>query len=90
MSVSTIQADDHREACGYARRAGQAPPDLTGTPFGSPEMLKAMQDMTSAFDDDVVQALIPYIDSTFRTLRDRDHRAMAAFSMEVCRHFRSR
>ena len=33
-------------AYGYARRAGQAPPDLTGKPFGSPEMLKAMQDMT--------------------------------------------
>ena len=28
---------------GYARRAGQARPDLTGSPFGSPEMLKAMR-----------------------------------------------
>ena len=68
-------------AYGYARRAGQAPPDLSGRPFGSPEMLKAMQDMTSAFEDDVTQALIPYIDSTFRTLPDRDHRAMAGLSM---------
>jgi enterochelin esterase family protein len=64
-------------AYGYARRAGQAPPDLTGKPFGSPEMLKAMQDMASSFEDDVTQVLIPYIDSTFRTLSDRDHRAMA-------------
>jgi enterochelin esterase-like enzyme len=68
-------------AYGYARRAGQPPPDLTGKPFGSPEMLKAMQDMASAFEDDVTQALIPYIDFTFRTLSDRDHRAMAGLSM---------
>jgi enterochelin esterase-like enzyme len=68
-------------AYGYARRAGQAPPDLTGKRFGSPEMLKAMQDMAAAFEDDVIQVLIPYIDSTFRTLSDRDHRAMAGLSM---------
>jgi len=68
-------------AYGYARRAGQPPPDLTGKPFGSPEMLKAMQDMAATFEDDVTQALIPYIDSTFRTLSDRDHRAMAGLSM---------
>ena len=68
-------------AYGYARRAGQAPPDLTGKPFGSPEMMKAMRDMSAAFEDDVTQALIPYIDSTFRTLADRDHRAMAGLSM---------
>jgi enterochelin esterase family protein len=67
-------------AYGYARRAGQ-PPDLTEKAFGSPEMMKAMQEMTKAFEDDVTQALIPYIDSTFRTLADRDHRAMAGLSM---------
>jgi enterochelin esterase-like enzyme len=68
-------------AYGYARRAGQVPPDLNGKPFGSPEMLKAMQDMSAVFEDDMTQALIPYIDSTFRTLSDRDHRAMAGLSM---------
>jgi enterochelin esterase family protein len=68
-------------AYGYARRAGQPAPDLTGKPFGSREMLKAMQDMASAFEDDVTQALIPYIDSSFKTLSDRDHRAMAGLSM---------
>src|SRR5438034_10009941 len=56
-------------------------PDLTGKPFGSPEMLKTMRDMAAAFEDDVTQVLIPYIDSHFRTLTDRDHRAMAALSM---------
>jgi enterochelin esterase family protein len=68
-------------AYGYARRAGEAPPDLTGKPFGSPEMMKAMQDMAVAFEEDVTRVLIPYIDSTFRTLSDRDHRAMAGLSM---------
>jgi enterochelin esterase-like enzyme len=68
-------------ANGYARRAGQPTPDLAGKPFGSPEMRKAMQDMMSAFEDDMTQALIPFIDSTFRTMPDRDHRAMAGLSM---------
>ena len=68
-------------AYGYAHRAGQKPTDLFAKPFGSPEMLKAMQEMAAAFEDDVTQALIPYIDSTFRTLSDRDHRAMAGLSM---------
>jgi len=57
-------------AYGYARRAG-VPPDLTPKPFGSPEMRKEMQDMAAVFEDDVTQSLIPYIDSTFRTLSDR-------------------
>jgi len=68
-------------AYGYARRAGQPAPDLTGKPFGSPEMLKAMQEMAAAFEGDVTEALIPFIDSTFRTMTDRDHRAMAGLSM---------
>jgi enterochelin esterase family protein len=68
-------------AYGYAHRAGEAPVDLFAKGFGSPEMLKAMQDMAAAFEDDVTQALIPYIDSTFRTLSDREHRAMAGLSM---------
>jgi enterochelin esterase family protein len=68
-------------ANGYARRAGQPAPDLAGKPFGSPEMRKLMQDMMSAFEDDMTQALIPFIDSTFRTIPDRDHRAMAGLSM---------
>ena len=68
-------------AYGYARRAGAVPPDLTGKPFGSPEMMKAMQDMAAAFEADVTDALIPFIDTTFRTIADRDHRAMAGLSM---------
>ena len=68
-------------AYGYARRAGQPVRDMTNVEFGSPEMMKAMQESTAAFEDDVTQALIPFIDSTFRTHKDRDHRAMAGLSM---------
>ena len=68
-------------AYGYAARAGQPFPDFMSKPFGSPEMLKGMQEMASAFEDDVTQALIPFIDANFRTLSDRDHRAMAGLSM---------
>jgi enterochelin esterase-like enzyme len=68
-------------AYGYARRAGQAAPDMSPKPFGSADMLKSMQDMASVFEDDVTQALIPFIDTTFRTLGDRTHRAMAGLSM---------
>jgi enterochelin esterase family protein len=68
-------------AHGYARRAGQPVLDMTNVKFGSPEMMKAMRESTAAFEDDVTQALIPFIDSTFRTLSDRNHRAMAGLSM---------
>ncbi len=55
-------------AYGYARRAGSpAPP--------------ARNEMAKVFEDEVTQALIPFIDKTFRTLADRDHRAMAGLSM---------
>jgi enterochelin esterase family protein len=68
-------------AYGYTERAGHPLPDLTGKPFGSPEMMRAMQEMAAAFEDDMTEVLIPYIDSHFRTLADRDHRAMAGLSM---------
>ncbi|HET7811800.1 MAG TPA: alpha/beta hydrolase-fold protein [Steroidobacteraceae bacterium] len=67
-------------AYGYARRAGAAPPK-TNLAMGSPEMVKQMQEMSSAFEDDVTQVLIPFVDKTYRTLADRDHRAMAGLSM---------
>ena len=68
-------------ANGYAARAGYVVPDLTGKPFGSPEFMKVMQERMGAFEDDMTRALIPFIDKTFRTLADRDHRAMAGLSM---------
>src|SRR5690606_23596524 len=68
-------------ASGYAQRAGRTRPDLAGKPCNSPEMRKAMQDAFDAFEDDVTQALIPFIDKTFRTIAHRDSRAMAGLSM---------
>jgi hypothetical protein len=68
-------------ANGYASREGYVVPDLTGKPFGSPEFVKVMQERMGAFEDDMTQILIPFIDKTFRTLSDRDHRAMAGLSM---------
>ncbi len=57
-------------ANGYASREGYVVPDLTGKPFGSPEFMKVMQERMGAFEDDMTQALIPFIDKTFRTLPD--------------------
>lgn len=68
-------------ANGYASRAGYTVPDLTGKGFGSPEFVKVMQERMGAFEDDMTQVLIPFIDKTFRTISDRDHRAMAGLSM---------
>ncbi len=68
-------------ANGYARRAGQAAPAAGGRSMGSPEFRKSMQNMMSAFEAEVTDALIPFIDKTFRTIADRDHRAMAGLSM---------
>ena len=68
-------------AYGYAAPANHPFPDFMSKPWGSPEMLKGMQEMATTFEDDVVQALIPFIDANFRTLTDRDHRAMAGLSM---------
>jgi enterochelin esterase family protein len=68
-------------AHGYARRAGSPARDLSGLPRDSPERWKAVQEMTAAFEADVKEALIPFVDSTFRTIANRDHRAMAGLSM---------
>ena len=37
--------------------------------------------MFGAFEDVIVKDLIPFIDSTYRTIADREHRAMAGLSM---------
>jgi enterochelin esterase-like enzyme len=54
---------------GYATKAGSPPTAAKGGGAGS------------AFGDVVLTDLIPLIDSTYRTLADRDHRAMAGLSM---------
>src|SRR5437764_14799943 len=44
--------------------------------------------MAASFEDDGTQALMPYVDATFRTIPDRDHRAMAGLSMGGMQTFR--
>jgi enterochelin esterase-like enzyme len=69
---------------GYATRPGETPPS-----FGPPRPASPGQNpprpsfsrMFSAFEDVVVKDLIPMIDATYRTVPDRDHRAMAGLSM---------
>jgi enterochelin esterase family protein len=68
-------------AYGYARRAGSPAPNLTGPTLGSAQGAQAREEMAKAFEEDVTQALIPFVDRTYRTLADRDHRAMAGLSM---------
>ena len=66
-------------AYGYAKRAG-----ATAAPNpapGSPQAAQARDEMAKTFEDDVTQALIPFVDKTYRTIADRDHRAMAGLSM---------
>jgi len=68
-------------AYGYARRAGSPPPNLTAPTPGSAQGAQAREEMAKVFEDDVTQALVPFVDKTYRTLADRDHRAMAGLSM---------
>ncbi len=72
---------------GYATRAGEPdapawPPvrqQASGAP--RPDAAQAFADRVRVFGDVVIADLIPMIDSTYRTLSDRDHRAMAGLSM---------
>ncbi|MDO8632046.1 MAG: alpha/beta hydrolase-fold protein, partial [Phycisphaerales bacterium] len=56
---------------GYAARPGGAP----GTPAAR------TAGPTSAFEEVMLDELIPTIDASYRTLADREHRAMAGLSM---------
>ncbi|MDP4208868.1 MAG: alpha/beta hydrolase-fold protein [Bacteroidota bacterium] len=59
---------------GYANRASQTPPQAgAATARGAGGM--------SAFEDVVIKEIIPMIDASYRTIADRDHRAMAGLSM---------
>jgi enterochelin esterase-like enzyme len=67
---------------GYAKFPGVAAPDLTKLRPGSPAaFMAAMRVYTGAFGDDLVQVVVPLVDKVYRTLPDRDHRAMAGLSM---------
>lgn len=66
-------------AYGYAKRAGAAAAPNPAP--GSPQAAQARTEMAKTFEDDVTQVLIPFVDRTYRTLADREHRAMAGLSM---------
>jgi enterochelin esterase-like enzyme len=75
---------------GYAAKNGGPVNTIFGPgahPLGSAESLQAMKDMTAAFEEVVLQDLIPMIDSRFRTVPDRDHRALAGLSMGAMQAF---
>jgi enterochelin esterase-like enzyme len=61
---------------GYALRPGAAP--ATG---GSSAWLQNLRVAFTSFEDVVIHDLIPMIDGSYRTIPDREHRAMAGLSM---------
>ncbi len=62
--------------CGYATKAGATP--LVVGPGAPP---RNFQLAFSAFEDVVMDDLIPVIDASYRTIPDKQHRAMAGLSM---------
>ena len=71
---------------GYARRPGDpapvtAPPPRPATPGQTPPPRPDFSRMFGAFEEVMVKDLIPMIDATYRTIPDRENRAMAGLSM---------
>jgi enterochelin esterase-like enzyme len=72
---------------GYARRPGDPapfpgpPPARPAAPGQQPPPRPDFSRMFSAFEDVMVKDLIPMIDATYRTIADRENRAMAGLSM---------
>ena len=46
----------------------RAAPNLSGPTLGTPQAAQAREEMAKTFEDDVTQALIPFVDKTYRTL----------------------
>ncbi len=61
---------------GYAFKPGEAPVPLR-PPTGTPDFRKMFATLEEVF----TQELIPFIDATYRTLPDREQRALAGLSM---------
>lgn len=67
---------------GYARKPGEAPPTPPARPAaGQPAPPRDFSRMFAAFEEVMVNDLIPMIDATYRTLSNRESRAMAGLSM---------
>lgn len=69
-------------AYGYAKPAGAPAPDLSKLRPGSrAAFFAAMRVLTAGFADDLTEVVVPLVDRTYRTIPDRNHRAMAGLSM---------
>jgi enterochelin esterase-like enzyme len=69
---------------GYARKPGEAAPPAGPPKPPAPGEKAPPRDfsrMFTTFEEVMVKDLIPMIDSTYRTVADREHRAMAGLSM---------
>jgi enterochelin esterase-like enzyme len=69
---------------GYARRPGEAAASSPARPAATGQNRAAPRDfsrMFAAFEEVMVDDLVPMIDTTYRTIPDREHRAMAGLSM---------
>ncbi len=53
---------------------------VTSQPGGRPDR-QGLQRVVEAFDDFVINELVPMIDTTYRTMADREYRAIAGLSM---------
>ena len=65
---------------GYARRPGEPATPRPAQPGQSPPRPDFSR-MFSAFEDVMIKDLIPMVDATYRTIPDRESRAMAGLSM---------
>ena len=66
---------------GYATRLGETAPSAQPPTVVAGTVRAAARGGSNAFGDVVITDLIPFIDRTFRTLADRERRAMAGLSM---------
>jgi enterochelin esterase-like enzyme len=68
---------------GYARRPGDAAPSppRPAAPGQNRPAFRDFSRLFAAFEEVMVNDLIPMIDATYRTIPDREHRAMAGLSM---------
>ena len=69
---------------GFGRRPGQGMPNMGGMPNGQgmPNMggMPQMNFGGDVFSNDLINDLMPYIEAKYRTINDRDHRAIGGFS----------
>lgn len=65
---------------GYARKPGE-PPMPMRPPSGGGAMPPDFSRMFAALEEVYVSELIPFVDATYRTKTEREHRAMAGLSM---------